>query len=115
VSSGIILEVSPDVVAQDPEAYRGEVVDWELQFISHERAERVRTDFYEGEPFLLTRSPASARAFVYVAVPPERLSEFEGLIPLERIRVVGRIRTGAAALTGSPILDLLELTRISRD
>ena len=52
--------------------------------------------------------------FVYVAVPPERVGEVEGLIPLERIRVVGRIRTGAAALTGNPILDLLSLTRIPR-
>jgi hypothetical protein len=39
----------------------------------------------------------------------------EGLIPLERIRVEGRIRAGAAAFTGNPILDLVELTRISRD
>jgi hypothetical protein len=88
------------------------VVDWELQFVSQEAAERVRTDFYEGEPFLLTRATSSGRVFVYVAIPPERLAEVEGLIPLERIRVVGRIRTGAAVLTGNPILDLLELTRI---
>jgi hypothetical protein len=49
---------------------------------------------------------------VYVAVPPERLGEVEGLIPLERIRVVGRIRTGAAVLTGNAILDLVEITRL---
>jgi hypothetical protein len=113
VESDTLLEVTPDEVMQDPESYRGQVVSWDLQFISHEEAERVRTDFYEGEPFLLTRSTAQGRAFVYVAVPPERRVEVEGLIPLERIRVVGRIRTGAAALTGNPILDLLEFTRIS--
>jgi hypothetical protein len=113
VGSGTLLEVTPDEVMQDPESYRGQVVSWDLQFISHEEAERVRTDFYEGEPFLLTRSTAQGRTFVYVAVPPERRSEVEGLIPLERIRIVGRIRTGAAALTGNPILDLLELIRIS--
>ena len=105
-------EVTAEEVTQNPDAYRGQVVDWELQFISSEQAERVRTDFYEGEPFLLTRSTGPERTFVYVVIPPERLAEVEGLIPLERIRVVGRIRTGAAALTGNPILDLLELTRL---
>jgi hypothetical protein len=98
-------------LSQNPEGHQGRVVDWELQFVSREEAERIRTDFYEGEPFLLTRAVAEGRSFVYVAVPPERLAEVEGLIPLERIRVVGRIRTGATALTGNPILDLLELIR----
>ncbi len=109
-----VSDASPEAVSQDPDAYRGSVVSWDLQFVSLERAEKVRTDFYEGEPFLLTRSSGSGTGFVYVAVPPERVGEVDGLIPLERIRVVGRIRTGSAALTGNPILDLLELTRISR-
>jgi hypothetical protein len=98
-------------VVQNPEVHRGAVVSWDLQFISMEEAERVRTDFFEGEPFLLTRSTSSGRTFVYVAVPPERLGEVEGLVPLERIRVVGRVRTGSAALTGNPVLDLMELSR----
>lgn len=107
-------EVTPSRVATEPELYRGRTVSWELQFVSLERAEKIRTDFYEGEPFLLTRVPASSGLFVYVAVPPDRVPEVEGLIPLQRIRVVGRLRTGAAALTGNPILDLLEVTRIQR-
>jgi hypothetical protein len=90
------------------------VVSWELQFVSLERAERVRTDFYEGEPFLLARSVPD-NTFVYVAVPPDRLSEVQGLVPLERLRIVGRIRTGSAALTGNPILDLLDLERTGRN
>ena len=115
VRSPTILDMTPEQVSRDPEAFLGRVVVWELQFVSLERAERLRTDFFEGEYFLLTRSLMSGNAFVYVAISPQRLDEVEGLIPLERIRVVGRIRTGAAALTGNPILDLVELTRISRD
>jgi len=115
VISSIVSEMTPEAVMQDPDAHRGRVVSWELQFVSHEEAERIRTDFYEGEPFLLTRATSPSRTFVYVAVPPERLAEVQGLIPLERIRVVGRIRTGASAFTENPILDLLELTRLSRD
>ncbi|MGW8266265.1 MAG: hypothetical protein ACWGSQ_07850 [Longimicrobiales bacterium] len=110
-----VAELTPEAVMSDPGAHRGRVVSWTLQFVSLERAEKIRTDFYEGEPFLLARTPTSGSSFVYVAVPPDRLGEVEGLIPLERVNIVGRIRTGAAALTGNPILDLIELTRLSRD
>jgi len=92
--------------------YRGRLVEVELQFISLERAEQIRSDFYEGEPFLLTRAIDQDRTFVYVAVPPGRLAEVQSLAPLERIRIVGRARSAAAVFTGSPILDLMELTRV---
>ncbi len=103
--------LTPETVVTVDGEYSGRVVQWELQFISIESAESVRTDFYEGEPFLLMRSVDGQEIFVYVAIPPERKAELSGLSPLETIRVTGRIRTGAASLTGSPILDLLELIR----
>ncbi len=99
-------------VVAAPDDYRGEVVQWDLQFISLERAEEIRTDFYETEPFLLTRMGDGDQSFVYVAIPPERLGEAQRLDPLERIRVLGRVRTGSARLTGSPILELLSFERI---
>jgi hypothetical protein len=52
---------------------------------------------------------AGARIFIYVAVPPERLAQVSGLLPLEQIRVVGRVRTGASPLTGGPVLELIEI------
>lgn len=107
----IDLELTPETVVDGADEYRGRVVQWNLEFISMEAAESVRTDFYEGEPFLLTRSVEGRETFVYVAIPPERKAELSGLSPLERIRVTGRIRTGAASFTGSPILDLLEVDR----
>lgn len=103
--------VSPADVMAAPDRFRGRVVTWELQYISLERAEQIRTDFFEGEPFLLTRPLEGADAFVYVAVPQERLSDLDGLVPLERVTVVGRVRVGASSLTGSPVIDLLELRR----
>lgn len=105
----ILRGVSPGDIAEEPERFRGRVVEMELQFISLERAEAVRADFREGEPFLLTRSIEPDRAFAYVAVPPEELDRVSGLAPLDRIVIVGRVRTGAAALTGNPVLDLLEM------
>jgi hypothetical protein len=110
--ASILTDVTLESLAEAPDDYRGEVIRWDLQFISLERAEEIRTDFYATEPFLLTRIGNGGEGFVYVAIPPERLAEAQGLSPLERIRVVGRVRTGAARLTGSPILELLSLDRI---
>lgn len=112
-SDVVVRGINPSEVASESEYYRGRLVELDLQFISVERAEPIRTDFREGEPFLLTRSVDSGGGFVYVAVPADRLPEMERLTPLARIQVVGRVRTGAAALTGSPILELMEL-RVQR-
>ena len=112
VEASIRTDVTLQSVAAAPDDYRGELLQWDLQFISLERAEEIRTDFYVNEPFLLTRMGDGEQRFVYVAIPPDRLQEAQGLNPLERIRVVGRVRTGSARLTGSPILELLSLDRI---
>jgi hypothetical protein len=104
--------LTPRDLAANPTGHRGRVVSWELQFISLERAEKVRTDFFEGEPFLLTRFGGSDGPFVYVAIPADQALEMEGLVPLERLRVTGRVRTGASSLTGTPIIDLVALERV---
>lgn len=107
--------LEPTDLSDDPQAQAGRVVQWALQFISLERAEEIRTDFFEGEPFLLTRFGGTDGPFVYVAVPTDRMADVEGLVPLERIEVTGRVRTGASALTGVPIIDLMSLQRSRND
>ena len=91
----------------NPDEYRGLQVRWSVQFVSLERAEAVRTDFYEGEPFILARAPDPSDGFVYLAVPPELLSVAEELPPLEMIEILARVRTGRSAIMGAPVLDLL--------
>ena len=91
----------------NPTQYVGRRVRWSVQFVSLERAEAVRTDFYEGEPFILARPEDRSQGFVYIAVPPELLPRVEELRPLQQIEVLGRVRTGRSALMGVPILDLL--------
>ena len=103
--------LTPQDLAANPDGNSGRVVSWTLQFISLERAEAIRTDFRQGEPFLLTRYGGSDGPFVYVAVPPERVTDVGGLVPLERLTVTARVRTGASSLTGSPIVDLLSFER----
>lgn len=102
-------DVRPDDVAANPEQYRGRQLSWSLQFVSLERAEPAREDFYEGEPFILARALDGDQGFVYVAVPPELLEEVQALRPLQRIEVLGRVRTGRSLLMGHPILDLIAL------
>lgn len=103
--------LTPADLAARPDAYRGRVVTWRLQFISLERAERVRTDFFEGEPFLLTRFGGADGPFVYVAVPQDQATALAALVPLEGLDVTGRVRTGSSSLTSTPILDLVSLAR----
>lgn len=107
--------LEPADLTADPEAHAGRVVAWTIQFISLERAEAIRTDFFEGEPFMLSRFGGPDGPYVYVAVPTDRLGEVQGLVPLERVEVTGRVRTGASSLTGAPIIDLISLQRARED
>ncbi|HUF12829.1 MAG TPA: hypothetical protein VMN78_07015 [Longimicrobiales bacterium] len=108
--SGVVLsDITAAVLAANPENFRGRTVEWRLQFIALERAERIRSDFYEGEPFILARGPGDEAAFVYVAVPPDKVAQVERIGPLEWIVVLGRVRTGRSRVMGAPVLDLLEL------
>ncbi len=112
VAAADVQEITPAMLtAEGGERHLGRGVRWTVQFISLERAEAVRTDFFEGEPFLLVRHGGPDGPFVYIAVPPDRISEVEGLTPLERITVTGRIRSVSSALTGTPIIDLLDIRR----
>ncbi len=109
-SGPVLTGVSRDSLEASPESYRGRLVEWTVQFIAIQEAERFRTDLRLGEPFMLTRGPGDDPGFVYVAVPPEHRAAVDRLSPLQRIRILGRIRTARSSLTGAPVLDLLEIT-----
>lgn len=103
---------SVDEVVANPAAMVGSVVSWELQFISLERASELRAEFDPGEPYLLMRPAGEGTGrFVYVAIPEAQASEAENFVPLERFTVRGRVRTGASAVSGAPVLDLIEMSR----
>ncbi len=105
--SAMGVQLSAADLRANPEDFRGRQVRWSVQFVSLERAEAVRTDFYEGEPFILARAPDPTDGFVYLAVPPELVPVAEDLQPLELIEVLARVRTGRSAIMGAPVLDLL--------
>jgi hypothetical protein len=105
----LLVDVSAAALRANPDQYQGERVRWEVQFISLERAEAVRTDFFEGERFILARAPDPAEGFVYLAIPSELVADVEALLPLEMIEVLAQVRTGRSALMGVPVLDLLAI------
>lgn len=102
-------DLSPAQLRAEPARYRGALVRWRVQVVALRRAEPVRTDFKEGEPFLLARGPGGDRGFVYLAVPPHLLSSAESVAPLSYVTVVGRVRTGRSDLMGSPVIDLTDI------
>lgn len=118
VPVGDLVRLDADSAAADlsaadleanPEQFRDRRVRWTVQFISLERAEAVRTDFYEGEPFILARAPDPSHGFVYLAVPEPLLPRVRELRPLQSIEVLARVRTGRSALMGVPVLELVTI------
>lgn len=101
--------VTPAQLRADPGRYRGTLVRWRVQFISFRRAERARSDFEEGEPFIQARGPAGDAGFVYLAVPEALVPKAEALEPLQFVTVVGRVRTGRSQLLASPVIDLTDI------
>jgi hypothetical protein len=102
-------DLSPAQLRADPARYRGALVRWRVQVISLQRAERTRSDFSEGEPFILARGPAGDAGFVYLAVPEHLLAVAEGLAQLDYVTIVGRVRTGRSSQVGSPVIDLTDI------
>jgi hypothetical protein len=104
-------DLTPAQLRADPARYRGALVRWRVQFISLRRAERARSDFEEGEPFIHARGAAGDAGFVYLAVPDNLLPIAESLQPLEYVTIVGRVRTGRSQLLGSPVVDLTDIEK----
>ena len=105
----VVAGVSAAALRANPDDYAGARLRWAVQFLSLERAEPERIDFYEGEPFLLARAPDPGDGLVYVAVPAELMAAAETLRPLRTIDILVQVRTGRSALMGVPVLDLLAI------
>lgn len=108
-SGAVLTGLAPEVLLSNPDRFRGRILEWEVQFIALEHAEKLRADFTEGEPFILARPPGDQPGFVYIAVPESQRARIQELIPLQRITVLARVRNGRSAQMSAPILELIEL------
>lgn len=95
----------------EPERMRGKTVRWEVQILSLQTADPLRSDFAKDEPYLLARGPGSENAILYLAVPPSLLQEVKSIPPLTPMIITARVRTGRSEPVGTPILDLKSISK----
>jgi hypothetical protein len=110
---GAGAEAMSGVTAADlrsnPDAWKGKVLRWTIQFIALQTADELRPDFTPGQRYILARGPAPEYAFVYIVVPPEELAQIQRLQPLDSVTVLARVINGRSAYLANPILELVDV------
>jgi hypothetical protein len=107
--AGILTGLSAAELRGAPDEFRGRLLRWTIQFLALQTADELRPDFTPGQKYILARGPAPEYAFVYIAVPAERLAEVQRLEPLATVTVVARVVNGRSTYLANPILELVEL------
>jgi hypothetical protein len=96
----------------DPDAARGKMVIWNVEFLALQTADPLRHGLADEEPYVLARGPNTENALLYLVVPPSLMGTARALQPLTRITVAARVRDGRSEPVGIPILDLQTIRRI---
>jgi SH3-like domain-containing protein len=96
----------------DPDGTRGVLVRWNVQVLSPvQRADPLRRELAENEPYVIARGPDGESALLYLAVPPSLLDAVASISPLTGVVITAKVRSGRSAPVGVPILDLLSIVR----
>jgi hypothetical protein len=109
---GVLVGVSGAEVRARPSEFRNKLVQWAVEFIAIQSADEVRRDIPEGRQYMLARGPLPETGFMYVMLDEAQLSQMERLEPLQRLLIVGRIRTARSHYLGNPVLTLVEAVPI---
>ena len=107
--TGFRAQLSAADVRADPEATRGKLVQWRVEFLALQAADPLRKGLADDEPYLLARGPGVENALLYLVVPPSLLGTARALQPLAKVTVTARVREGRSEPVGIPILDVLTL------
>jgi hypothetical protein len=112
MDSTILTRLSAADLRADPEGTRGVMVRWNVQVLSPiQRADVLRRELAQDEPYLIARGPDQENALLYLAIPPSLLEVAGAMTPLTNAVITARVRTGRSAPVGVPILDLLSIVR----
>ena len=111
VADSSLRPLSAADVRSNPAAAQGKLVQWEVQAVSLQTADALRTGLNAGEPYLLALGPGAEKTLVYLAVPPGLLPTARNLKAMAEVVIVGRVRNGRSEPAGVPILDLQSITR----
>jgi hypothetical protein len=95
----------------NPDGTRGKVVRWEVQVLSLQVADPLRRDLGRDEQYLLAKGPGTENALLYLTIPLSLLAEAKTIAPLTSVIVTARVRTGRSEPVGTPILELISISR----
>jgi hypothetical protein len=111
VADSTLRPLSAADLRSDPAGSQGKLVQWEVEAISLQTADALRTGLQPGEQYLLALGPGAEKTLVYLAVPESLLPTARNLRPLASITVTARVRNGRSEPAGVPILDLQSISR----
>ena len=112
MDSTVQTRLSAADLRADPGGTRGVVVRWNVQVLSPiQRADVLRRELAENEPYVIARGPDAESALLYLAVPPSMLDAVSAIAPLTGVVITARVRTGRSSPVGVPILDLVSIVR----
>lgn len=111
VADSTLRPLSAADVRSDPTGSQGKLVQWEVEAISLQTADALRTGMQPGEQYLLALGPGAEKTLVYLAVPESLLPTARTLRPLAPIIVTARVRNGRSEPAGVPTLDLQSISR----
>ena len=112
VDSAVQTRRSAADLRADPDGTRGVIVRWNVQVLSPiQRADPLRRELAENEPYVIARGPDTESALLYLAVPPSMLDAVGAIAPLTNAVITARVRTGRSSPVGVPILDLISIVR----
>ncbi len=111
VADSSLRPLSAADIRSDPSAAQGKLVRWEVQTVSLQTADALRTGLSIGEPYLLALGPGAEKTLVYLAVPPGLLPTARNLKAMADVVIIARVRNGRSEPAGVPVLDLQSITR----
>ena len=112
VDSMVQTRLSAADLRADPAGTRGAIVRWNVQVLTPiQRADPLRRELAENEPYVIARGPDTESALLYLAIPPSLVEAVASIAPLTGVVITGRVRTGRSSPVGVPILDLVSIVR----
>ena len=111
VDSTLRTALSAADLRADPDGTKGKLVRWNVEVLALQRADALRRDLTNGEPYLLARGPAGENALLYLALPPALVAEARSIPPLTVVQITARVRTGRSSPTNVPVLDVETIAR----
>jgi hypothetical protein len=111
VADSSLRPLSAADIRSDPATAKGKLVRWQVQAVSLQTADALRTGLSVGEPYLLALGPGVEKTLVYLAIPPGLMATARTLPAMADVVVVARVRNGRSEPAGVPILDLQSITR----